>query len=233
MRDADSVETEKAQRINPTLFNPRYLHLKELKRCTVKVINKHIATLPKATLVDYGCGSMPYRTYFEPYVTQYIGADIAENTAADVRLIDGKLDMQDGSADIVLSTQVLEHVTNPMLYLEESCRVLKQGGLLLISTHGIWRYHPDPTDYWRWTGDGLKKILGESGFNVLEVHGVMGLASMGVLLIQDAFLFKIPKFLRAIFVPLMQIGMILLDKVHTEANKKKDAGVFVIVAQKI
>lgn len=233
MRDADSVATEKAQRIKPTLFNPRYLHLRELKRYTVKVINKHIAALPDATLVDYGCGSMPYRAYFEPYVARYIGADIAENTAADVRLIDGKLDLPDGSADIVVSTQVLEHVTDPRLYLEESCRVLKKGGLMLVSTHGIWRYHPDPTDYWRWTSDGLKKIIEESGFSVLEVHGVMGLASMGVLLIQDAFLFKLPKFLRFIFVPFMQLGMILLDKVHTEANKKKDAGVFVIVAQKI
>lgn len=232
MRDAISVRSEKAQRIKPNILNPRYFHLKELKRCTLKIIDKYVAGFPGRVLVDYGCGSMPYRSFFEPYVSNYIGADIAENSAADVHLIDGKLNMPDGYADIILSTQVLEHVTDPQLYLQESFRVLKSEGLLLISTHGTWRYHPDPTDYWRWTCDGLKKILADNGFKTVELYGVMGMASMGLLLFQDAFLYKVPKFLRFLYVPFLQVSMVLFDKIHTEANKTKDAGVFVIVAQK-
>lgn len=233
MRDTNSVRTEKAQRINPTVFNPRYFHLKELKKCTLHIIKKYLTDDTPRILVDYGCGSMPYRQFFEPYVASYIGADIAENTAADVHLKDGRLDMPNEYTDVVLSTQVLEHVTDPDLYLTESCRVLKENGLLIISTHGIWRYHPDPTDYWRWTCDGLSKILQINGFRVLEIKGVMGLASMGLLLFQDAFFHKLPKFLRYVFVPAMQVAMIVFDKVHSTQNKEKDAGVFVIVAQKV
>jgi SAM-dependent methyltransferase len=232
MRDAVSVKNEKTGRIKPTIFNPRYYHLRELKRCTLAAIQQYVAVSPGKILVDYGCGSMPYRSYFEPYVSEYIGADIAENSAADVFLAEGRLQMPDDSVDIVLSTQVLEHVTDPLVYLQESCRVLKKGGLLLLSTHGIWRYHPDPTDYWRWTGDGLKKILADNGFQVKEVYGVMGLASMGLLLFQDAFLYKLPRFLRYVFVPVMQTQMILFDKAHSKADKMNNAGVFLMVAQK-
>lgn len=232
MRDSVSVIREKKGRTNPTIFNPRYFHLKELKKCTLSAINSHIVNDPGGILVDYGCGSMPYKDYFEPYVSKYIGADINENKAADINLIDGKLSLPDNSADILLSTQVLEHVVDPNLYLKESYRVLKQGGLLLLSTHGIWRYHPDPTDFWRWTGEGLTKILGDNGFEVIEVYGVMGLASMGLLLFQDAFLYKIPNVIKLVFVPIMQIQMILFDKVHSKRNKMKDAGVFLMVAKK-
>jgi SAM-dependent methyltransferase len=175
---------------------------------------------------------MPYRSYFEPHVSRYIGADIAENKAAEVPLIDGRLDMPDNSADFVLSTQVLEHVTDPLLYLQESFRVLRSGGQLLLSTHGIWRYHPDPTDYWRWTAAGLTKIVTDAGFQVTDVQGIMGLASMGLLLFQDAFLYKMPRFLRYIFVPIMQVQMMLADKLHSRSDKMKDAGVFMMAAKK-
>ncbi len=59
----------------------------------------------------------------------------------------------------MLSTQVLEHVTDPRLYLAECHRVLRPGGPLLLSTHGIMVYHPDPVDYWRWTGAGLQRAV--------------------------------------------------------------------------
>jgi SAM-dependent methyltransferase len=233
MRDADSIQKERNQRINPNIFNARYYHLKELKRYTLEIINKYIAPDRGKVLLDYGCGSMPYKSYFEPYLSSYIGADIGENTAADVRIVNNKPDVSDKSVDFVLSTQVLEHVEDPILYLQEANRILRKDGLLLLSTHGIWRYHPDPTDYWRWTGEGLKKIISEAGFQIIEVKGVMGLASMGLLLFQDAFLYKLPKFLLYLFVPIMQVQMILFDKIHTKANKMKDSGVFVIVAKKI
>lgn len=233
MRDIISVGKEKKGRTNPTIFNARYFHLRELKKCTLVAIQNYIKNNPGGVLVDYGCGSMPYKDYFKPYVSRYIGADISENKAADIYLTEGKLSLPDNYADILLSTQVLEHVLDPGLYLKESFRILKKGGLLLLSTHGIWRYHPDPTDYWRWTGAGLKKILTDNGFDVVDTYGVMGLASMGLLLFQDAFLYKIPGFVKVVFVPIMQIQMMLFDKVNTKRNKMKDAGVFLMVAKKI
>ncbi len=44
----------------------------------------------------------------------------------------------------------------PGLYLSECFRVLRPGGQLLLSTHGVFPYHPDPVDLWRWTCEGLR-----------------------------------------------------------------------------
>ncbi|HVX00669.1 MAG TPA: hypothetical protein VHA52_09595, partial [Candidatus Babeliaceae bacterium] len=89
MRDADSVKIEQHARVNPGIFHARYYHLKELKRCIQEIVGQYFTSLDgNKVLVDYGCGSMPYKEYFVPYVTRYIGADIEENTAADVKIID-------------------------------------------------------------------------------------------------------------------------------------------------
>ena len=80
----------------------------------------------------------------------------------------------DNSADGVVSFQVLEHVWDLDLYLGDCLRVLKPGGWLLLSTHGNWLYHPHPTDFRRWTRDGLHDELQSRGFSVETISSVAG-----------------------------------------------------------
>jgi SAM-dependent methyltransferase len=68
--------------------------------------------------------------------------------------------------DCVLSSQVLEHVLSPALYLAECHRVLKLGGSLVLSTHGLFEDHACPHDFWRWTAYGLRKLVEEASFKV-------------------------------------------------------------------
>ncbi len=81
---------------------------------------------------------------------------------------------------MVLSTQVLEHVDRPGLYLAECHRVLRPGGRMLLSTHGIMVFHPDPVDYWRWTCDGLQRAVRDAGFEIVRFEGIVGLAATGI-----------------------------------------------------
>ncbi|MBE3571232.1 MAG: class I SAM-dependent methyltransferase [Bacillales bacterium] len=111
------------------------------------------------SLLDFGCGNKPYKPLFQNKCHTYVGVDIEGNPDADLIIENGRLPVENDSFDCVLSTQVLEYVEDPVLYLNEACRVLKSDGTLILSTHGLWQYHPDPTDYWRWTIDGLKKLL--------------------------------------------------------------------------
>jgi SAM-dependent methyltransferase len=71
---------------------------------------------------------------------------------------------------VVLSTQQLEHVSDPASVLAEAHRVLRSSGRLLLSTHGVWVHHPDPLDLWRWTEEGLCTLIERAGFRVERVH---------------------------------------------------------------
>ena len=114
-------------------------------------------------MLDFGCADVPYRHFFGRDV-QYVGADLPGNPLASVALNpDGTLPVEDDGFDGLMSTQVLEHVIDPALYLSECFRVLRPGGRMLLSTHGVFVYHPDPQDLWRWTCEGLKKVVTDAG----------------------------------------------------------------------
>jgi ubiquinone/menaquinone biosynthesis C-methylase UbiE len=59
--------------------------------------------------------------------------------------------------DMVLFDQVLEHVEgNPQQAIDELYRVLKPGGLLICATVLVYPIHGYPSNYWRFTPEGLK-----------------------------------------------------------------------------
>jgi SAM-dependent methyltransferase len=232
MRNENNIGAEREQRINPSIFNLRYYHLRQLKRNIVLISKKYFSK--NQILLDFGCGSMPYRNILSASIHQYLGADIKENSAAqiEINIETGKILLEDCSVDIVLSTQVLEHVVSPLAYLRESNRVLKEAGLLVLSTHGVWMYHPDPTDFWRWTADGLSKIISDEGFEVIEIRGVMGLASVGFQQVQDALIYKVPVFCQPILAFFMQPLIWLGDIIHSDEQRRKNACVFFVIAKK-
>lgn len=182
----------RGERLFPPWSSQVYWHLTCLRREIESVIRDFIPQASGGTLIDYGCGNMPYRPLFEKRLTSYIGCDFPGNERADRLIMDPeRLPVEDGFADFLLSTQVLEHVADPEQYLTESWRVLKNNGLLILSTHGVWHYHPDPCDYWRWTSEGLRKILTEAGFEVIRFRGIMGAEATALQLWQDAVLTRV------------------------------------------
>ena len=186
---------------------------------------------PTGRVLDFGCAEQPYRHFFQPSV-EYVGADLPGNPAADVEIEpDGTVPIPDASFDAVLSTQVLEHVADPAVYLAECRRVLRPGGRLLLSTHGIMVYHPDPVDYWRWTSAGLRRQVEAAGFEIERFEGVMGLGATGLQLAQDALYWRLPRLLRPL-VALCAQGMIAIaDRAEGRASRRQNALVFALVAR--
>lgn len=178
---------------------------------------------PRAAVLDYGCADRPYERDLSPD-TAYVGADLQGNPDADLVLRDdGTVPLADEGFDLVLSTQVLEHVEDPVKYLAECHRVLKPGGSLVLSTHGVMYYHRDPEDYWRWTPVGLHKILAERGFEVMEMRGVLGLAAAAVQIFQDATYWKVPKRLKPPYALTMQTVIALLDRCYSEPLRAENS----------
>jgi SAM-dependent methyltransferase len=220
----------------PTLTNPHYYNLVQLKTTLEQIIACYVAPLQQTELVavDMGCGVMPYRSLFTPLVSKYIGADLSSNPQADICMdqATAAIALEADSVDLILSTQVLEHVENPELYLAEARRLCKPDGLLILSTHGHWVYHPTPQDYWRWTSMGLCKLLEQNGFEVIYQVGLLGLMAMGLQFIQEVIINPLPHKLKVAVTIVMQSLISLVDKLASAEARNKDAGIFVLVARK-
>jgi len=187
---------------------------------------------PGGRVLDYGCADVPYRRFF-PAEVDYVAADLAGNPDATLDLhLDGTVPLEDASVDAVLSTQVLEHVADPGRYLAECLRVLRPGGRLLLSTHGLMVYHPDPEDYWRWTGAGLRRAVGDAGFEIVRFEGIMGLAATGLQLFQDGIYWRLPPLVRPALALCLQSIARLADRFESAESRAANAMVFALVAQR-
>src|SRR4051812_6272574 len=92
------------------------------------------------------------------------GVDIAGDIHA--------LPISDDSFDCVFCTGTLEHVRDPAQAVRELHRILRPGGIVHIDVPFIQGYHPDPTDYWRFTLDGLRLLC--SAFEEIDSGTYIG-----------------------------------------------------------
>jgi SAM-dependent methyltransferase len=115
---------------------------------------------------------MPYRTLLESDGRTYTAVDV-DASLPIIHAGAERLPFPDSSFDVVVCFQVLEHLPSPKNAVLEFHRVLKPAGRVLASTHGVFPYHPHPTDFWRWTAEGLDALFGSAGFKV-EITGLTG-----------------------------------------------------------
>ncbi|HEX8135956.1 MAG TPA: class I SAM-dependent methyltransferase [Pyrinomonadaceae bacterium] len=224
-------EHDRGDRTRPRRSSRNYRSLTLLLEKLRRVVDSDLLEGGE-TILDYGCGNKPYRELFGAKFTQYLGADIAGNREAELTIDDeGRVPVEDGRFDCVLSSQVLEHVTNPRVYLREAHRVLKEAGSLILSTHGIWPYHPDPVDYWRWTIEGLQLEIRRAGFEVLMVQAVFGPESSALQLWQDATFERLPRLVRPLYTWMFQSAIGFIERRQPE-KVSPDASVYIVLARK-
>lgn len=119
--------------------------------------------LGRYRVLDVGCGYKPYAPLFAPYAETYVGVDSGDQAAPDLVGTAEELPVEDASFDVVVCSQVLEHVDDPARVVRELHRATAPGGRVLASTHGVHVYHPSPQDLWRWTHTGLERLFSENG----------------------------------------------------------------------
>ena len=228
---AEHRTNDRGDRIAPKRSNRIYCSLVILLDRLTYLVESDLLPAGERVL-DLGCGNKPYESLFRKKFATYVGADIAGNKDADLVIdSDGRVNAQDNTFDCVLSTQVLEHVTDPKSYLSEARRLLKPDGSLVLSTHGIWPYHPDPTDLWRWTVEGLQAEIRRAGFEISSVEGVMGLETASLQLWQDSTFDRVPALIRRPYAWFFQTCIHLIER-RRKARLCDDAMIFVILARK-
>jgi len=105
--------------------------------------------------------------------SQVFTADIDEKSGADyiIDICNNNEDKVPSSLfDIIVCTEVLEHTLNPFLAINEIQRLLKKGGILLMSTPFDFRIHGPLPDCWRFTIHGIKSLLNE--FESVEINSL-------------------------------------------------------------
>lgn len=135
-------------------------------------VKKFFSNVTNSNILDFGCGDSRYKKYIND-TNNYIALDIEisghdkNNKNYDVLWDGNKLPFKNKKFELILMTEVLEHVHNVEKTLLEIRRVLKIGGKLLITTPFIWPEHEKPFDFQRYTSFGLKSLMNRLGFSII------------------------------------------------------------------
>ena len=97
------------------------------------------------------------RPYFKE--KKFIGCDMREGPGVDVILDLHSINLHSSSVGTVLLLETLEHVEYPHKALDEIFRILKPGGLLIMSSCLNFPIHDHPYDYWRYIPEAFKSLL--------------------------------------------------------------------------
>jgi SAM-dependent methyltransferase len=90
----------------------------------------------------------------------YIGTDLIDGRGVDVVIPAEKLSSRFYGVDVVVCVEVLEHVEFWQAAVMEMKKVLRPGGVLLLTTRSPgFPYHAHPSDFWRFTIDDLEQAF--------------------------------------------------------------------------
>lgn len=129
-------------------------------------------------LLDAGAGRLAYKPLVTKYTQKYVSSDFDKtHPQLDVVTDIEKMSFKNRSFDVVLCSQVLEHVPHPWLALTEINRVLKKDGIGIITVPLFGYIHNAPYDFYRYTHYGLKSLAQDAGFHVVSVVPLGGFFS--------------------------------------------------------
>jgi 2-polyprenyl-3-methyl-5-hydroxy-6-metoxy-1,4-benzoquinol methylase len=167
------------------------------------VIHAELEKLPRASIVaDAGCGNGSMLAELRSYGFELHGLEVSESglrfarkafAGIDFSYADLTADLTShalaGRCDVVISTEVVEHLFLPRIFARNCFRLLKSGGRLILSTpyHGYLKnlalaltgkletHFTALWDYGHikfWSRDTLSTLLAEAGFQVTGFYGV-------------------------------------------------------------
>jgi len=144
------------------------------------------ANYAKGTMLDIGCGTKPYESIFANRVSHHWGLDLPSTasksygdlTRTDIYANCLEIPIKSESVDTILSTEVLEHLPEPLKMLQEAHRSLKKGGYLILTAPMVWGLHEEPFDFFRYTQFGLQYLIEKAGFNIVTINARGGIFSV-------------------------------------------------------
>jgi SAM-dependent methyltransferase len=131
-----------------------------------RALDQVLPALPPGVVMDVGAKHAPYRDKVP--ATHYLTLDIRPESGADIVGDLHDVPRDAASLDTIIATEVLEHCYDPDRAVAEIRRLLRPGGVCVLSTRFIHPFHADPHDYYRFTHEGLAHLFRE--FSTVQVR---------------------------------------------------------------
>jgi SAM-dependent methyltransferase len=142
-------------------------------------------------LLDAGAGSFRYREILIEkdyiYESQDFEQVFDQNSRGQHTYVCDieSIPVESNRFGVVVCTQVLEHLPDPLGAFKELARILKPGGELFLTTNLLFPIHGAPYDFYRFTNFGLEYLCKETGFSNIEVTARGGFFSFFAKVIFD------------------------------------------------
>lgn len=160
-----------------------------------------IQSYARGAVIDIGCGYAPFKRVIQSIAVIYHTLDVNPAVNADyTEDVQRMYNVPSSKYDLALCLEVLEHVPSTKAALSEIYRILKPGGMLLLSVPFLSRLHNLPHDYYRFTVNGLNVALEEAGFEVVLVKprgGILAFLGHQLSVAFLSLLWQAPRFRRA------------------------------------
>ena len=159
------------------------------------LVDRFINSLPISKhgeiLLDAGAGTCRYQKSIEKKGYRYESHDFQQIFDRDAQGVHTyisditNIQTEKNKFDIIVCTQVLEHLDNPLEALLELHRIMKDTGSIYLTTNFLFPIHSAPYDFFRFTKFGLEYIFKEAGFKILSLEPRGGFPNFVAKLIYD------------------------------------------------
>jgi len=152
----------------------------------IKNVLERLNLLKGQVVLNLGSSDEEYRRLIQPHIDYYIfrplrkcGVKIVHVDQKKLDGVDVVLDLEDPDADILLDkiergdvvicSNLLEHVNNRGLVIDRVKKLTKKGGVIIVTVPNVYRYHPDPIDtMYRPTNIDLENLFPIEEFTKIE-----------------------------------------------------------------
>jgi SAM-dependent methyltransferase len=116
--------------------------------------------LRRGRVLEIGAGKRQHHRAQLPPGSPYFSLNLLWSEKPTITGDAATLPVQGDSLDAIIMLEVLEHVPHPQQVVAECHRALAHGGTLIGSTRFICPQHGAPSDYGRFTAEGLSLVFG-------------------------------------------------------------------------
>lgn len=137
-----------------------------------------------AICLDLGAGDGRHRSAIEDAGWRWVGLDVVPNTELTLVADGCRLPLTDDSIQVVFANQVLEHLPDPLVALQEAYRALRPGGHLVGSVSFLEPWHDSYLSFSHWA---IQEMMSRTGFGLLELRpGASAFVTIGSALCPDS-----------------------------------------------